>query len=100
MPENRHNFLRSRNLGQRPRSNNVSSSKVLGTRHQTAPKNQSVFCVVKHILIKTALTKTKRNQNLLIVGDLMSPTTKAVLLTRIKPSGSMCSKSKFHAPQS
>ena len=86
------------NLGQRPRSNNVSSAKVLGTRRQTAPKN--VLCVVKHILIKTALTKKKGNQNVLIVGDLMSPTTKAVLLTRIKPSGSMWSKNKFHMPQS
>ena len=33
-------------------------------------------------------------------GHLMSPTTKAVLLTRIKPSGSMWSKNKFHTPQS
>ena len=49
---------------------------------------------------KTALTKKKGNQNVLIVGDLMSPTTKAVLLTRIKPSGSMWSKNKFHMPQS
>ena len=30
------------------------------------------------------------------VGDLMSPTAKAVLLTRIKPSDSMWSKNKFH----
>ena len=72
----------------------------LGTRHQIAPENQNVLCVVKHILIKTALTKKKGNQNVLIVGDLISPTTKAVLLTRIKPSGSMWSKNKFHMPQS
>ena len=76
-----------------------SSAKVLGTRHQIAPKNQNVLCLVKHILLKTALTKIKGSQNVLIVGDLMSPTTKAVLLTRIKPSGSMWSKDKFHMPQ-
>ena len=39
--------------------------------------------------------KKKGNQNVLIVEDLMSPTTKAVLLTRIKPSGSMWSKTSF-----
>ena len=72
----------------------------LGTRHQTAPKKQNVLCVVKHILIKTALTKIKGNQNVLIVGDPMSQTTKAVLLTRIKLSGSMQSKDKFHMPPS
>ena len=76
------------------------SAKVLGTRHQIAPKNQNVLYVVKHIHIKTALTKKKGSQNVLIVGDLMSPTTKAVLLTRIKPSGSMWSKDKFDVPQS
>ena len=69
-------------------NNNVSSAKVLGARHQTVPKNQNVLCVVKHILIKTVLTKIKGNQNVLIVGDIMSPTTKAVLLTRIKLSSS------------
>ena len=36
------------NLGQHPRSNNVSSAKVLGTRHQTAPKNQNVLCGEAH----------------------------------------------------
>ena len=69
--------------------------RLLGTRHQIAPKNQNVLCAVKHILIKTALTKIKGNQNVLIVGDLMSPTTKAVLLTRIKPSGNMGPKASF-----
>ena len=59
---------------------NVSSVNVFATRHQTAPKNQNALCVVKHILIKTALTKEKGSQNVLIVGDLMSPTTKAVCL--------------------
>ena len=71
-----------------------------GHKAPNCTKNQNVLCVVKHILIKTALTKKKGNQNVLIVGDLMSPTTKVVLLTRIKPSGSMWSKNKFHTPQS
>ena len=62
-------------------------------------KPKCVVCGEAHSH-KTALTKIKGNQNVLIVGDLMSPTTKAVLFTRIKPSGSMWSKSKFHTPQS
>ena len=71
-----------------------------GHKAPNCTKNQNVLCVVKHILMKTALTNIKGNQNVLIVGDLMSPTTKAVLLTRIKPSGSMWSKNKFHTTQS
>ena len=86
---------RSKNLGQCPRSNNVSSAKVLGTRHQTAPKNQNVLCVVKHILIKTALTKITGNQNVLIVGDLISPITKALLLTRSSLQAACSSKTNF-----
>ena len=50
---------------------------------------KNVLCVVKLILTKTVLTRKKGNQSVLIVGDLMSPTTKAVLLIRIKPSGNM-----------
>ena len=38
---------------------------------------------------KTAQTKKKEIQNVQIIGDLMSPTTKVVLLTRIKPLGNM-----------
>ena len=62
-------------------------------------KPKCVVCGEAHSH-KTALTNKKGNENVLIVGDLMSPTTKTVLLTRIKPSGSMWSKNKFHIPQS
>ena len=71
-----------------------------GHKAPNCTKNQNVLCVVKHILIKNSLKNKKGNQNVLIVGDLLSPTTKAVLLTRIKPSGSMWSKNKFYMPQS
>ena len=63
-------------------------------------KPKCVLCVVKLILTKIVLTREKGNQNVLIVGDLTSPTTKAVLLIRIKPSGSMQSKTKFPMPLS
>ena len=55
-----------------------------------------MLCVVvmKLIRTKTVLTKKNEIQNVQIVGDLMSPTTKAVLLPRIKPSGNM--HSPFH----
>ena len=59
-------------------------------------KPKCVVCGEAHSH-KNCPNKDKRKP---IVGDLMSPTRKAVLLTRIKPSGSMWSKSKFHTPQS
>ena len=81
-------IFKARKLGQHPRYNSVSSARVLSTRHQIIPKNRSVLCVVQLIRTKTVHTK-KEVQNVIIVGDLMSPTTEAVLLTRIKPSDKM-----------
>ena len=52
-------------------------------------KNRNVLCVVKLICTKTVQTKKKEAQNVKIVGDLMLPTTDAVLHTRIKPLGNM-----------
>ena len=49
---------------------------------------------------KNCPNKEKEVQNVLIVGDLMSLTTKAVLLIMIKPSGNMWSKIKFRIPPS
>ena len=72
-----------------PSSNSVLRAKVFGTRHQIVPKNQNVLCVVKLISKETVQTRKKEIQNVKIVEDLMSPTTKAVLLTRIKPLGNM-----------
>ena len=58
----------------------VSSARGLGTRHQIGQKNpRNVLCVVKLILTKTVQTKKKETQNVPTVGDLMSPTTEAVL---------------------
>ena len=76
--------------------------KCQGFGHKAPNCTKKPKCVVcgEAYSHKTALTKKKGNQNVLTVGDLMSPTTKAVLLTRIKPSGSMWSKNKFHTPQS
>ena len=65
------------------------NAKVLGTRHQIVPKPRNVLCVVKLFRTRTVQTKRKENQSAQIVGDLMSPTTEAVLLTRIKPLGNM-----------
>ena len=58
-------------------------------------KPKCVVCGKAHSP-KNFPNKRKGNQNVLIVRDLMSPTLKAVLLTRMKPSGSMWSKNKFH----
>ena len=49
---------------------------------------------------KNCPNKGKEIQNVQIVGDVMSPTTKVVLLTRIKPLGNMWSKTKFPMPPS
>ena len=46
-----------------------------GTRHKIVPKNRNVLCVVKPIHTKTVQTKTKKPQNVQIVGGLMSPIT-------------------------
>ena len=62
-----------------PRSNSVSSARVLGTRRQIVPKTRNVLCVVKLILIKTVQTKKKGTQNVPVVEDPMLPTTEAVL---------------------
>ena len=51
-------------------------------------KPKRVVCGEAHSH-KTCPNKEKRNPNVQIVGDLMSPTTKAVRLTRVKPSGNM-----------
>ena len=73
-------------------------AKVLGTRHKIIPKNRNVLCVVKPIHTKTVQTKTKKNQNVQMVGGPMSPIIEAVLHTRIKPLGNMWSKIKFLMP--
>ena len=72
-----------------PSTFSALNAKVLGTRHQIVPKTRNVLCVVKLIRTRTVQTKRKENKSAQIVGDLMSPTTEAVLLTRIKPLGNM-----------
>ena len=80
-------FSGLRNLRQHSRSFNVSNANVLGTRHQILPKTRNVLCVVKLIHTKAVQTKRKENQSAQIVGDLMLPTTEAVLHIWTKPSG-------------
>ena len=58
-------------------------------------KNRNVLCVVNPIHTKTVQTKTKKPQNVQIVGGLMSPITEAVLHTRIMLLGYMGPKSNF-----
>ena len=60
-----------------------------GHKAPNCTKTRNVLCVVKLIHTKTVQTKRKGNQSAQIVGDLMSPTTDAVLHTRTRPSGSM-----------
>ena len=62
-------------------------------------KPKCVVCIEAHSH-KNCPNKEKEVQNVQIVGDLMSPTTKAVLLIRIKPLGNMKSKPKFPMPPS
>ena len=62
-----------------PRSSNVSSATVSGTRHKIVLKNRNVLCVMKLIHTKTVQTETKKKQNVQTVGDPMSPITEAVL---------------------
>ena len=50
---------------------------------------------MKPIHTKTVQTRTKKPQNVQIVGGLMSPITEAVLHTRIKLLGNMWSKIKI-----
>ena len=61
-------------------------------------KTRNVLCVVKPIHEKAGQTKTKKPQNVKIVGGLMSPITEAVLHIRIKLLGNMWSKIKFLMP--
>ena len=75
----------------------VLSARILGARHQIVPKSRNVLCVVKPILTKTVQRKKKEVQNVQIGWELMSPTTEAVLLTRIKPSSNMWSKTISYA---
>ena len=60
-----------------------------GHKEPNCTKKQKLLCVVKLIRTKPVLTKKKEIQNVQIVRDLMSPTAKAVLLTRIKSLGNM-----------
>ena len=60
----------------------------------------NICCVEKLILTKIVHRRKKEIQNVTIVGDLMSPTTKAVLPTRNELSGNAWSKTKFFMPQS
>ena len=69
-----------------------------GHKVRNCTKNRNVLCVVKLTRIKTVQTKKKEPQNVQTVEDLMSPTTKAVLLTRIKLLGNMWSLNKFLMP--
>ena len=64
--------------------------KCQGFRHK-APSctKKTEMCVVKLILTKTVQIEKKATQNVPIVEDPMSPTTEAILSTRIKPSGNM-----------
>ena len=43
----------------------------MGTRHKIVPKNRNVLCLVKPIHTKTVQTKTKKPQNVQIVGGLI-----------------------------
>ena len=70
-----------------PSTSSVSSTKVLGTRHKIVPKNRSV-CGEAHSH-KNCPNKEKEPQNVQTVEDHMSPTTEAVLRTRIKLLGNM-----------
>ena len=74
MPENRHNFQ--------------------GRGIQDNALDPTMFQVPRF----WAQGNKLHQKNVLIVGDLMSPATKAVVLTRTKPSGSMWSKNKFNTP--
>ena len=60
-----------------------------GHKAKNCTKNRNVLCVVKLIPTKIVRTKIQEPQNLQTVEDPMSPTTEAVLHTKIKPLGNM-----------
>ena len=60
----------------------------------------SIQKMLSFFLTKAVQIEKKETQNVLIVGDHMSPAAEAVLPTRIKPSDNMWSEVKFLMPLS